>query len=75
VPVNTLLFRKEGLRLAVVKDGKAVLTPITPGHDFGDRMEIVGGLQGDEAIIVNPPDSIISGQSVRISQSAAGDAP
>src|ERR1700722_16485495 len=72
VPVNTLLFRKEGLRVAVVKEGKAVLTPITPGHDFGDRIEIVGGLQGNESIIVNPPDSIISGQAVRISQ-AAGD--
>jgi RND family efflux transporter MFP subunit len=74
VPVNTLLFRKEGLRLATVKDGKAVLVPVTPGHDFGDRMEIVGGIQGDESIIVNPPDSIISGEAVRLSQSAAGDA-
>jgi RND family efflux transporter MFP subunit len=73
VPVNTLLFRKEGLRLAVVKDGKAVLTPVTPGHDFGDRMEIVGGLQGEESIIVNPPDSIISGQPVRIAQATTGD--
>ena len=70
VPVNTLLFRKEGLRLAVVADGKAVLTPVTPGHDFGDRMEIVGGLKGDESIVVNPPDSIISGQPVRIAQTA-----
>ena len=70
VPVNTLLFRKEGLRLAVVSDGKAVLTPVTPGHDFGDRMEIVGGLKGDESIVVNPPDSIISGQPVRITQTA-----
>jgi hypothetical protein len=60
------------LRVAVVKEGKAVLTPITPGHDFGDRIEIVGGLHGNESIIVNPPDSIISGQAVRISQ-AAGD--
>jgi RND family efflux transporter MFP subunit len=74
VPVNTLLFRKEGLRLATVKDGKAVLVPVTPGHDFGDRMEIVGGIQGDESIIVNPPDSIISGEAVRLSPSAAGDA-
>ena len=74
VPVNTLLFRKEGLRLATVKEGKAVLVPVTPGHDFGDRMEIVGGIQGDESIIVNPPDSIISGEAVRLSQSAAGDA-
>jgi RND family efflux transporter MFP subunit len=74
VPVSTLLFRKEGLRLAVVKDGKAVLTPVTPGHDFGDRMEIVGGLQGEESIIVNPPDSIISGQPVRIAQATTRDA-
>ncbi len=73
LPVNTLLFRKEGLRLAVVKEGKAVLTPVVPGHDFGDRMEIVGGLQGNESIIVNPPDSIISGQAVRVSPSAAED--
>ena len=72
--MNTLLFRKEGLRLAVVKDGKAVLTPVTPGHDFGERMEIVGGLQGEESIIVNSPDSIISGQPVRIAQATTGDA-
>jgi RND family efflux transporter MFP subunit len=74
VPVNTLLFRKEGLRLAIVREGKAVLTPVTPGHDFGDRIEVVGGLQGGESIIVNPPDSILSGQSVRVSESAQGDA-
>jgi RND family efflux transporter MFP subunit len=73
VPVNTILFRKEGLRLVVVSEGKAVLTPVTPGHDFGDRMEIVGGLRGNESIIVNPPDSIVSGEPVRIAQ-AAGDA-
>jgi RND family efflux transporter MFP subunit len=74
VPVNTLLFRKEGLRIATVQDGKAVLVPVTPGHDFGDRMEIVGGLKGDESIIVNPPDSILPGEAVRLSQSASGDA-
>lgn len=74
VPVNTLLFRKEGLRIATVQGGKAVLVPVTPGHDFGDRMEIVGGLKGDESIIVNPPDSILPGEAVRLSQSASGDA-
>lgn len=73
VPVNTLLFRKEGLRLAIVKDGKTVLTPVTPGHDFGDRIEILGGLAGDESIIVNPPDSIVSGQPVRLAQPTTGD--
>ncbi len=74
VPVNTLLFRKEGLRLAVVNAGKATLTPVTPGHDFGDRMEIVGGLRGDESIIVNPADSIVSGARVRVAPVAGGEA-
>jgi RND family efflux transporter MFP subunit len=71
IPVSTLLFRSEGLRVAVVKDGKAVLTQVTPGHDFGDRIEIVAGLQGDESLIANPPDSLVSGQPVQISQSTA----
>jgi RND family efflux transporter MFP subunit len=68
IPVNTLLFRTEGLRVAVVKDRKVVLTPVTPGHDFGNQMEIVSGLKSDDQIIINPPDSIVSGQEVQIVQ-------
>ena len=69
LPVNTLLFRSEGLRIATVGEGSKVeLTPVTPGHDFGDRIEIAAGLEGDESVIVNPPDSIVSGQPVRIVQ-------
>ena len=41
LPVNTLLFRSEGLRVGVVKNGKVVLTSVTPGHDFGNDIEIV----------------------------------
>jgi RND family efflux transporter MFP subunit len=68
LPVNTLLFRSEGLRVGVVKDGKVVLTAVTPGHDFGDRIEIVSGVTPDDQVIVNPPDSIVSGQAVQIVQ-------
>jgi RND family efflux transporter MFP subunit len=68
IPVNTLLFRTEGLRVGVVKGGKAVLTSVTPGHDFGDEMEIVAGLKADDQVIINPPDSIVSGQQVQIVQ-------
>ena len=68
VPVNTLLFRTEGLRVGIVKDGKVVLTAITPGHDFGNQIEIVAGLKADDQLIVNPPDSIVSGQEVQIVQ-------
>ncbi len=68
IPVNALLFRTEGLRVGVVKDGKVTLTPVTPGHDFGNQIEIVAGLKADDQVIVNPPDSIVSGQQVQIVQ-------
>jgi RND family efflux transporter MFP subunit len=68
LPVNTLLFRSEGLRVGVVKDGKVALTAVTPGHDFGNQIEIVSGLKPDDQVIVNPPDSIVSGQAVQIVQ-------
>jgi RND family efflux transporter MFP subunit len=68
IPVNTLLFRSEGLHVGLIKDGKAEISAVTPGHDFGDQIEIVAGLKADDQIIVNPPDSIVSGQQVQIVQ-------
>ncbi len=68
LPVNALLFRSEGLRVGIVKDGKVVLTAVTPGHDFGNQIEIVSGLKSDDQVIVNPPDSLVQGQQVQIVQ-------
>jgi RND family efflux transporter MFP subunit len=75
LPVNTLLFRTEGLRVGIVKDGNVVLTAVTPGHDFGNQIEIVSGLKSEDQVIVNPPDSIVSGEEVQIVQATLpGDA-
>jgi len=72
IPVNTLLFRSEGLRIAVVgPDQKVDLRQITMGRDLGSEVEVVAGLNGNEQVIVNPPDSVIAGQTVRIAQPAA----
>ena len=68
IPVDTLLFRTEGLRVGIVRDGKVVLAVVTPGHDFGNQIEIVSGLKADDQVIVNPPDSIVQGQEVQIVQ-------
>lgn len=67
VPVETLLFRHEGLQLATVEDGRVVLKAVTPGRDFGTTIEVVHGLTGNEAVIVSPPDSIETGDRVRAS--------
>jgi RND family efflux transporter MFP subunit len=75
IPVNTLIFRSEGLRVGVVKDQKVTLTAVTPGHDFGNQIEIVAGLKPEDQIIINPPDSVVTGQQVQIVRaSLPGDA-
>ena len=71
LPVNTLLFRAEGLRVATVGDGQRVeLKQITLGHDFGSEVEVVAGLNGNENVIVNPPDSVVAGETVRVAQNS-----
>jgi RND family efflux transporter MFP subunit len=66
VPSNTLLFRSEGLRVAVVRNGEAQLVPITIGRDFGSNLEVVSGLGQSESVVLNPSDSLISGTPVRV---------
>lgn len=66
LPVNTLLFRSEGLRVGIVKDGTVTLQAVTPGHDFGNAIEIVSGIQASDQVIINPPDSLVSGEKVQI---------
>jgi RND family efflux transporter MFP subunit len=66
LPVETLIFRSQELNVAVVKDGKVTLTRVTPGRDLGERIEILAGLSGEDQVVINPPDSIVSGQAVQI---------
>ena len=66
LPVNALIFRSEGLRVAVVNNGVVALRPVTLGRDFGNTVEIVNGLTGNEAVVVNPPDSLAEGQAVLV---------
>ncbi len=66
IPSNTLLFRSEGLRAGVVRNGAAQLVPITIGRDYGATVEVVTGLTPADEVIVNPSDSLISDAPVRI---------
>jgi RND family efflux transporter MFP subunit len=67
IPANTLLFRREGLRVAFVRNGRAELVPVTIGRDYGATVEIVSGLRASDAIISDPSDSLVSGTLVRLS--------
>jgi hypothetical protein len=71
VPVNTLLFRPEGVMVAVLQGDKAVLTPIKLGKDYGSEVEVVSGLNATDSIILNPSDSLVSGAQVKVAQEPA----
>src|SRR5262249_32903705 len=66
LPVNTLIFRSEGLRVAIVKSGAVSMIPIVLGRDFGSTVEVLSGLTGTESVVVNPPDSLADGQRVNL---------
>jgi RND family efflux transporter MFP subunit len=69
LPVNSLLFRAEGLQAGVVREGgKVDLIPIAIGKDYGTEVEVVSGLRETDNVIVNPPDSLATGTVVHIAK-------
>jgi RND family efflux transporter MFP subunit len=71
VPSNALLFRAEGLRVGVVRDGHVELVPVEIGHDYGAKVEITAGLTPQDQVILNPSDSLAQGERVHIEKGAA----
>jgi RND family efflux transporter MFP subunit len=66
IPSNALLFRQEGLRVGVVRDGRVQLVPISIGRDYGNTVEVTAGLSPEDQVVVNPSDSLVSGTRVEI---------
>jgi RND family efflux transporter MFP subunit len=73
LPPNALLFRADGVQVAVVgPSNKVVMKPITLGRDFGDTVEVLTGIEPSEQVILNPSSAVASGDQVRV---ATADAP
>lgn len=68
IPVSSLIFREQKLQVGIVKDGKASVIDVVPGHDMGEQIEIVAGLHANDWVVANPPDSLVSGEEVKIVQ-------
>jgi RND family efflux transporter MFP subunit len=73
IPSNALIFRSQGLQAAVVRNGAAQLVPITIGRDFGATVEVVTGLTSADDVIINPSDSLTSGQPVHVVREAQNE--
>jgi RND family efflux transporter MFP subunit len=71
VPGNTLLFHAEGPQIGVVlPDGKVELRDVKLGRDFGQTVEIISGVTASDRVILNPSDSLASGDTVRVAAPA-----
>ncbi len=67
VPINALLFRPEGTRVAVVdSSGRVQLSTVKLGTDFGTRVEVFSGIKPTDQLIVNPSDSLADGDVVTL---------
>jgi len=76
VPVNAMLFRAEGPRVAVVgPDGKVQLRPINIGRDYGTTLEVLGGVSPADQVVINPADSLEEGQKVVVAQKPPTQSP
>jgi RND family efflux transporter MFP subunit len=76
VPVNAMLFRSEGARVAVIgPNNKVELRPLNIGRDYGATLEVLGGLAPTDQIVINPPDSLEDGQPVHVAEPSPGQQP
>jgi len=74
LPVNAFLFRSEGMQVGVVRQGgKVALVPVVVGKDYGTELEVVSGIDAQDQVILNPPDSLASGEVVHVAASEPSD--
>ncbi len=71
IPANALVFRNNAVEIATLGPGDRIITKkVRIARDFGSEVEIAGGLSEDERIVVNPPESIVDGEEVRVADAA-----
>jgi RND family efflux transporter MFP subunit len=68
IPDTALLFRAQGLQVGILKpDNTVELRDIKVGRDFGTTIEVTSGVSPSDKVVNNPPDSLVSGEVVRVS--------
>ena len=75
IPEQSLLFRSEGLQVALVgPDGKVHLQRVKVGLNLGETVQVLGGLKRTDRLIANPSDGLLEGQTVKVANAPAPNA-
>ena len=73
LPASALVFRAEGLQVATVApDNRVIMKNVSIATDFGTRVAIASGLSASDRVVNNPPDSLASGDRVKIGTGSDG---
>lgn len=71
VPANTLLIGTKGPKVAIVAADTVALAAVELGRDYGDSVEVLGGVQAGQVLVVNPGDDLLAGSRVTVAKPAA----
>ncbi len=67
IPATALFFGPRGMEVALLTpDGKVKLSKVELGRNLGNEVEILSGLSPNASVIDSPPESLTTGQIVRI---------
>ncbi len=72
IPAEALMFNRNGLQAAVVKDGKAEIRTVRVARDLGTQVEVDAGLKVGEQVILSPPVNLVDGEKVQARRLGAG---
>jgi RND family efflux transporter MFP subunit len=68
---NTLMFRSDGMRVAVVDEsGRIKLRPVKIGRNYGESVEVLEGVGPKDRVVLNPADSLADGDQVEVTVAA-----
>ena len=69
IPTSALIFRENGVQVAVLGAGdKIELRPVKLGRNLGTEFEVLKGLTVSDIVINSPPDSLSSGEVVKVAK-------
>lgn len=65
---SAIVVRNDRKAVFVVKDGRAVETPVAVGPQFGDFVEVLSGVKAGDKVVINPPAKLKSGTKIKIEE-------
>jgi RND family efflux transporter MFP subunit len=66
VPAEALIFNRDGLQVAVVKDSQSEIRKVRVTRDLGTQVEVDAGVKPGDRVILEPPVNLVEGSKVRL---------